>query len=102
MQFTNKCKVLGVAFFAGNIDGKDLDSGTLFIEEQLDESTERAKGFRSVEYKLPNSGMAKAIMHNAFPLIAEVSFETRVTKGASSIAVTGVKPVTLAPQGKSA
>jgi len=102
MQFTNKVKVMGVAHFSGNIDGKDLDSGTLFIEEQLDESTERAKGFRTVEYKLPNSSMAKALMHNAFPMMAEVSFETRTTKGASTIAVTGVKPVSLAPSQKAA
>lgn len=97
MQFVTKAKITGVAFFAGNIDGKDLDSGTLFVEEPMDESTERAKGFRSVEYKAPSSALIKAIIHNSFPLIAELSVESKITKGGSSLIVVAVKPVQLAP-----
>jgi len=102
MQFTSKVKIMGVAFFAGNIEGKDLDSGTVFVEEQLDESTDRAKGFRSVEYKAPNSSLVKAVMHNAFPMMAEITVESKVTKGASSLVVTGIKPLQIAPTQKAA
>ncbi len=31
-----KCKIMGVKFFAGNIDGKNIDSGKVYIEEALD------------------------------------------------------------------
>lgn len=102
MQFTTKAKITGVAFFAGNIEGKELDSGTLFVEEALDESTERAKGFRTVEYKCPNSSLVKSIIHNAFPMMADITVESKVTKGGSSLVVTGVKPTQLAPTQKAA
>ena len=100
MQFNSKCKVLGVAFFFGPIDGKEIDSGTIFIEEALDETTERAKGFRSVEYKCPNHLLAKALLHNTFPIIADVSFESKVTKSGTSMAIVAVKPLQLAPTQK--
>lgn len=102
MQFVTKAKIMGVAFFAGNIDGKELDSGTIFVEEALDESSERSKGFRSVEYKTPNSSLVKALIHNSFPMIAELSVESKITKGGSSLIVVAVKPVQLAPSQKAA
>lgn len=102
MQFKTQAKVMGVAFFNDTIDGKKIDSGTLFVEEALDESTERSKGYRTVEYKCPDSSLVKAIMHNAFPMIAELSVESKVTKGANSLVVVGVKPVQLAPNAKAA
>ncbi|MGE5648880.1 MAG: hypothetical protein ACM34A_01675 [Bacillota bacterium] len=102
MQFTTKTKILGVAFFAGAVDGKDIDSGTLFVEEALDESTERAKGFRSVEYKTPNHMIPKGLLHNSFPMMADITVESKVTKGGSSLIVTAVKPIQLAGNAKAA
>lgn len=102
MQFKSNVKVMGVAFFSGQIDGKEIDSGTIFVEEQLDESSGRAKGFRTVEYKTPNHDLVKAVMHNAFPMMAEITVETKVSKGASNLVIVALKPTQIAPTQKAA
>jgi hypothetical protein len=102
MQFTTKMKVMGVAHFAGQVEGKDIDSGTIFVEESLDESTDRAKGFRSVEYKTKDSSIPKSMLSQAFPMIADVTMESKVTKGGNSLLVIGIKASQLAPTQKAA
>lgn len=88
-----KVKVTGVKFFKGDIDGKGIDSGKVFIEEPLDFTTGRAKGFASQEYSVGKAEVAQAIMHNEFPLVAEVEF-MRVTNGdTTKNIVVGIKPV---------
>lgn len=90
---TEKVKVTGVKFFKGDIDGKSIDSGKIFIEEALDFTTGRAKGYASQDYSLANADAVKGLMHNEFPLICEVEF-MRVTNGdTTKNIVTGVKPV---------
>ena len=88
-----KVKVCGIKFFKGDIDGKDIDSGKVFIEEQLDFTTGRAKGYATQDYALANAEAAKALMHNEFPIVCEVEF-IRVTNGdTSKSVVTSIKPV---------
>ncbi len=95
-----KVKVTGVSFFKDTIDGKAIDSGSVFIEEYLDESTGRSKGFATQKYSLGEAAKAKSIMHNEFPLMCEVEFR-RVTNGnVSKNTVHSIKPVSPAPQGK--
>jgi len=92
-----KCKVTGVKFFTGTIDGKKIDSGKIFIEEQLDFTTGRAKGYASQEYSLGSADAVQALIHNPFPFVAEVEF-LRVTNGdTTKNIVVGVKPLELAP-----
>ena len=88
-----KVKVTGVKFFKGDIDGKVIDSGKLFIEEHLDFTTGRAKGYATQEYALASADAAKGLMHNEFPIVCEVEFQ-RVTNGdVSKNIVVGVKPL---------
>ena len=75
-----KVKVTGVKFFKGDIDGKSIDSGKVFIEEALDFTTGRAKGYAAQEYSLANAEAVKSFMHNEFPIVCEVDF-LRVTNG---------------------
>ena len=89
----SKEKVTGVKFFMGNIDGKDIDSGKVFIEESLDFTRGTAKGYATVEYALANAAAAKGLMHNEFPLVCEIEFQ-RVTNGdVSKNIVMSIKPV---------
>lgn len=89
---TEKVKVTGVKFFKGNIDSKDIDSGKVFIEEQLDFTRKTAKGYATQEYALADAAQAQALMHNEFPFVAEVEF-LRVTNGDVSKNIVGsVKP----------
>jgi hypothetical protein len=88
-------KVTGVKFFVGNVEGKDYDSGKIFVEEALDFTRKTAKGYATVEYALADSAAAKAIMHNEFPLVCDVEF-MRVTNGdTSKNIVVSVKPIEL-------
>lgn len=90
---TEKVKVTGVKFFKGNIDSKDIDSGKVFIEESLDFTTGRAKGYATQEYSVGKAEIAQAIMHNEFPLVAEVEF-LRVTNGdTTKNIVVAIRPV---------
>jgi len=75
-----KCKVTGVKFFKGGIDGKDIDSGKVYIEESLDFTTGRAKGYATQEYSVGNAAAAQALMKLEFPFVGEVEF-MRVTNG---------------------
>lgn len=88
-----KVKVTGVTFFKDTIDGKQIDSGAVFIEESLNFQTGRSKGTASQKYSLGDASKAQAIYHNEFPLICEVEF-TRVTNGnVSKNIVTSIKPI---------
>ncbi|WP_368648909.1 hypothetical protein ABRY95_04745 [Castellaniella ginsengisoli] len=96
-----KCKVTGVKFFTGTIDGKKIDSGKIFIEEQLDFTTGRAKGYASQEYNLGSAEAVQGLMHNPFPFVAEVEF-VRVTNGdTTKNIVTGVRPLEMVPPAES-
>jgi hypothetical protein len=53
-----RVKVVGVKWFKGNIDGKDFDNGTAYIEEKLDDRRGTAKGYASTAYKLGSSAVA--------------------------------------------
>lgn len=97
-QFKNVVTVKGVSQFAGEIDGKLIDSGTFFIEEALNEKGGRAKGFRTVEYRAPDSELVKRLMHNTFPLQCEVTFEITTTKRAQSITVADARPAMQQPR----
>ncbi len=93
-----RCKIMGVKFFSGNIDGKNIDSGKVYIEEALDFTTGRAKGYASQEYSLGKAEAAQAIMHLEFPFVGEVEF-MRVTNGdVTKNIVMGVKPVERIPK----
>ena len=75
-----RVKVTGVKFYQGNIDGKAIDSGTIFIEESLDFTTGRAKGYAVSDYALGKADAARALMQHEFPFVADVEF-MRVTNG---------------------
>jgi hypothetical protein len=85
--------VEGVAFFFGDIDGKQLNSGTIFIKSELDQSKGNAKGFRTVEYKADNSEVIKRVLHNEFPVRCKVTYEMRVTKSSNQMIVVDIKPI---------
>jgi hypothetical protein len=94
--FTNQEVIKGVGFFNDAIDGKEIDSGSVFIEEQMDERNGRVKGFRTVEYKTQGSAPIKQIIHLDFPINAEVTYESQVSKGGNKIVITAIRLVSLA------
>ena len=93
-------RMTGLGFFEGDIDGKEIKSGSIFIESNLDESKGNSKGMRTVEHKV-DMDVVKALMHNPMPLMVDLEFEQRVTRGASTFRLINVKslraPETLSP-----
>lgn len=85
--------VSGITFFDGNIDGKALNSGTIYILNELDTSRDNSKGSRTVETKCDSSEVVKRLMHLEFPLKCKVTYELRVTKAAEKMVVVDCKPL---------
>ena len=93
MQVQQKVVIKGAGFFEGNVEGVDHATGQVFIEEPFDASKPNYKGFRTVEYKCENSSVVKPIMHNEFPITAEVTMEIAATKRGQTILVRAIKPL---------
>ena len=83
----------GVKWFDGDIDGKKISSGTVFVDERLDDRRGTAKGRAATPYKLENAAVAQALSRYDFPLECNVQFD-RVTngKGESETIITEIRP----------
>lgn len=95
LQFNIQAVVQGVAKFDGVIDGKQLNSGTLFILEELDDKAGNAKGQRTTENKCVNADVVKRIMHLGFPGTFNLVYERQVTKGGERLIIVDAKPIEL-------
>jgi hypothetical protein len=103
MANAERVKVTGVKAFKGTIEGSgdEIDSGSIFVEEKLDDSRGNAKGFCSGVYGLGSAEAGRRIMHNDFPLMCDVTFERRTNGKQIRVIVTDVKPVeAVAPAGR--
>jgi len=93
MQFETEVVVQGVTFFNGVIDGKELDSGAVFILEELDQKNGNAAGSRTTENKTANSEIVKRIMKAGFPNKFKLVYERQVTKGGEKMIVIDARSV---------
>ena len=84
--------IKGAGYFVGDIEGKQFDNGSVFIEEPFDASKPNYKGFRTVEYKCISSETVKPVMHLEFPFIAKVDMEISATKSGSVVVVHSIVP----------
>lgn len=80
-------KVVGMKRFEGNVDGKDLRSGKLYIEIRLDDSrnTEKqhSKGFFTEELAKVDPELIKRVEHIPLPAYFDIDTE-RVGNGRES------------------
>lgn len=103
MQFETEAIVNGVTFFNGVIDGKELDSGTMFILEELDRKNGNSAGARTTENKCVNSETVKRIIKNMFPSKFKLVYERQVTKVGEKLIIIDARPVNaLRPEDKKA
>jgi hypothetical protein len=96
MQSKMQSIVKGVSYFDGTIDGKQLNSGSVFIEEEMDDKNGNAKGFRTVEHKCSSADVVKRIIHNDFPAKCEIVLDLLVKKGTHSFVVSDIRPISSA------
>lgn len=94
MKFTAQEVVRGVSTFGGgNIEGRDFAaSGTVFVDVQLDER-KGGKGFRTEAVACDSIEVVKSVMHNTFPMKAELNVEHRATKKGTQLVVLSIKPL---------
>lgn len=92
MQFETEVIVNGVTKFTGVIDGKELDSGTMFILEELDDKSGNAKGARTTENKCASSDVVKRVMHLQFPSKLKLVYERQVSKSGEKLIIIDAKP----------
>jgi hypothetical protein len=93
MQFETDAVVSGVSFFSGVIDGKELDSGTMFILEELETKNGNANGSRTTENKCMSSETVKRIIKNTFPCKFKLVYERQVTKGGEKLIIIDARPI---------
>lgn len=93
----SRFKVLGVKRFTGIVDGKQIDSGKLFVECKFDTSRngkdQFASGFFTEELRLPSSELIRRLEHLPTPFYADIDTQ-RVGNGkVSKEVVIDVRPV---------
>lgn len=80
-------KVVGFKRFEGNVDGKDLKSGKVYIEVRLDDSRNAekqfAKGFFTEELAKVDVEIIKRVEHIQLPALFDIETE-RVGNGRES------------------
>lgn len=75
MQMKAQATVRGAKMFKGQMDdGKQIDSGRLFVEVILKES-DNAFGMCTEPMKCKNSSVVESVKHLTFPFIAELDIE---------------------------
>lgn len=80
MQATMRCKVLGMKFFRGSVEGTQYDNTKIYVEVKLDDTQGRAVGFATQEYVAGDSSVYEAHKSDPFPGEYELDIET-VTSG---------------------
>lgn len=91
MEMIARVTVRGAKFFRGNLEGKDIDSGKLFVDVEL--KGETSWGTCTNELKCEGSKLIEQIKHNPFPFIAEISMIEKSNGKDTSKVVTAIKPL---------
>ncbi len=100
MEMIARVTIRGAKTWVGNLDGKQLDTGTIYTDVEL--RGEDSKGVCTQALKCENSQVVKTIINNPFPFIAEISLiETSngKDKGDQKI-VTSIKPMQRVVEGE--
>ena len=97
---TSRMEITGLKRFKGVIDGKEINSGAVFVRIKLDDTRNNLdsvkKGECTEELRV-DPAIIKAVEHNTFPLLCEVETE-RVSNGRESREVViAIRPIDLAP-----
>jgi hypothetical protein len=91
MEMLARVTIRGAKLFRGNLDGKDIDSGKIFVEVDL--KGETSWGTCTEELKCEGSKIIDTIKHTSFPFIAEVTMLQMSNGKVSTQVVTGIKPM---------
>jgi hypothetical protein len=86
---------MGIKSFAGNIDGNEINTASIFVVVPLDDTRGTAKGYASQEYKVGDASVFQQVKHLPFPHQADIEKEEVTNgKGGTKIVVRSYTPVT--------
>lgn len=91
MEMIARVTVRGAKFWRGNLDGKDIDSGKVYVDVEL--KGENSWGVCTQELKCEGSKIIEAVKHNPFPFIAELTMMEKSNGAKSDKIVTAIKPL---------
>jgi hypothetical protein len=92
MKFTAKEVVRGFSNKQYDIDGSIAIVKCIYIDVALD-SEHGGKGTRTDAKPVDSPAVIEAIAHNAFPLVCELDFEEKATRGKVALVCTAIRPV---------
>lgn len=93
MEMKAQATIRGAKMFKGDLDGKGIDSGKLYIEVKLKES-DNSFGMCTQEVKCRNSAIIQGIKHLQFPFLAELDIDmVSGSKGLAEQVITAVRPM---------
>lgn len=93
MEMLARVTIRGAKFWVGNLDGRQMDTGTIYTDVEL--RGQDSKGVCTQALKCESSEVVKAIMANPFPFLAEIAMiETSNGKDGGDVkVVTSIKPM---------
>jgi len=92
MKFTAKEVVRGYSNMAYNIDGETAQVKVIYLDVALN-SEHGGKGNRTDAKQCETPEVIERIGHLNFPLVCELDFEERATKGKVALVVVDIRPV---------
>ena len=92
MEMKAQATIRGAKMFKGDLDGKGIDSGKLFVEVIL-KASDNAFGMCTEAMKCTNSAVVQSIKHLKFPFIAELDIEMVSGSKGMEQTVLAVRPV---------
>ncbi|TXI01948.1 MAG: hypothetical protein E6Q76_16290 [Rhizobium sp.] len=91
MEMLARVTIRGAKLFRGNLDGKDIDSGKIFVDVEL--KGENSWGICTQELKCEGSQLVESVSHNPFPFTAEIGMQEMSNGKVSTKVVTMIKPL---------
>ena len=100
MEMFGRVTIRGAKKFVGNVNGNDIDSGTIFTDVEL--RGEDSKGVCTQAMKCENSEVVKRVLNNPFPFIAELVMRQTSNGKADGdqVIVTEIKPIQRVTEGE--
>lgn len=94
-------RITGMKKFKGEIEGKNFDSTTIYIETRMDDRDGTRRGHCSMDFNAGNSTVFDRLASISLPADFEVEFDTVTNGSKSRQIVTGLRPYKPNPQGSS-
>lgn len=94
-EFKRTDIIKGVNYFQGNVDGTQIDSGSIHVEEAMAVEKGQCAGTRTVAFPCLSGDLPKFLIETtkSWPITAEVTYGLNVTGKSHKLVVHHVRPI---------